>query len=287
MVWGDSMELLQLRYFYESAVNESFSKTAKSHMVPITSVSASIKRLEQELGCDLFVRSSNRVHLSEAGKRFYESIRDMFADLDKAVKSLGQAEEDRPIRLLVLDMRPSITNRVIEFRKLNPAADFYLTMNRKNIDPEDYDVIIDERCSRYPGWVEVPLREYHLSFVCSERNPLANRSVKLRDLENEAFMGYEDDGNLYRRMLKTCREAGFEPRVVSMCNDVQCYLRLLAAGLGIALLKKDAPAIPGTKYMDVVDFDQVICFAAYYRPGKERTKINTFVEYMKQIYEND
>ena len=34
------MELLQLRYFYESAKNENFAKTAEKYMVPASSVSA-------------------------------------------------------------------------------------------------------------------------------------------------------------------------------------------------------------------------------------------------------
>ena len=62
------MELLQLRYFFESAQSGSFSKTAKKYMVPLTSVSASIRRLEQELGCPLFVRHPNCVSLNEKGK---------------------------------------------------------------------------------------------------------------------------------------------------------------------------------------------------------------------------
>ena len=45
------MELLQLRYFYESAKNENFAKTAEKYMVPASSISASVKRLEEELGC--------------------------------------------------------------------------------------------------------------------------------------------------------------------------------------------------------------------------------------------
>ena len=44
------MELLQLKYFYESAQTESFAKTAEKHLGPPSSVSASIKRLEDELG---------------------------------------------------------------------------------------------------------------------------------------------------------------------------------------------------------------------------------------------
>jgi hypothetical protein len=48
------MEFLQLRYFYENAKNKSFALTAKKHMVPTSSVSAAIKRLETELGTKLY-----------------------------------------------------------------------------------------------------------------------------------------------------------------------------------------------------------------------------------------
>ena len=66
------MEILQLRYFYETAMAESIAKTAQKYMVPASSVSASIKRLEQELGVELFVRTSNRISLSEKGKLLYD-----------------------------------------------------------------------------------------------------------------------------------------------------------------------------------------------------------------------
>ena len=64
------MEFLQLKYFYESAKNQSFAKTAEKHMVPTTSVSASVKRLEKELGCPLFDRYANKIKLNREGERF-------------------------------------------------------------------------------------------------------------------------------------------------------------------------------------------------------------------------
>ena len=67
------MEFLQLRYFYESARTQSLSKTASKYMVPASSVSASIKRLEGELGCQLFERTANRITLSESGKRLHSN----------------------------------------------------------------------------------------------------------------------------------------------------------------------------------------------------------------------
>ena len=40
------MELLQLRYFMESAQRGSFAATAEQYLVPATSVSAAVRRLE-------------------------------------------------------------------------------------------------------------------------------------------------------------------------------------------------------------------------------------------------
>ena len=68
------MELLQLRYFFESARNESFAKTAEKYMVPAASVSASVKRLEKELGCQLFHRTSNRILLNDSGREFQKVL---------------------------------------------------------------------------------------------------------------------------------------------------------------------------------------------------------------------
>ena len=76
------MEMLQLKYFFESAKNESFAKTAEKFMVPTTSVSASVKRLEQELGCKLFDRQSNSITLNANGKRMQQALCVVFSELE-------------------------------------------------------------------------------------------------------------------------------------------------------------------------------------------------------------
>ena len=48
------MKLLQLKYFHESALSGSFLHTTAKFKVPVTSVSASVKRFEAELGVKLF-----------------------------------------------------------------------------------------------------------------------------------------------------------------------------------------------------------------------------------------
>ena len=57
------MELLQLRYFQTVAKMESITRAAKHYMIPQSSMSQTIKRLETELGdIKLFDRRNGRLY---------------------------------------------------------------------------------------------------------------------------------------------------------------------------------------------------------------------------------
>jgi len=119
------MEILQLRYFFESAKRGSFAKTAEKYMVPATSVSASVKRLEKELGCELFHRHCNRITLNDNGKRLMQSLAVVFAELESAVDELTSLSTDtREIKMLVRAMRGEITDHIIEYKTKHPNISF-------------------------------------------------------------------------------------------------------------------------------------------------------------------
>ena len=80
------MELLQLKYFSHAAKTENFSRTAEKYIVPTSCVSASIKKLEQEIGVKLFDRSSNRIKLNEYGKILLSAV-DKSEEIFKTAKA--------------------------------------------------------------------------------------------------------------------------------------------------------------------------------------------------------
>ena len=277
------MELLQLRYFYESAVNESFSKTAQSHMVPITSVSASIKRLEKELGCELFVRSSNRVRLSQEGKQFYESVRETLMGLDRAVEGLKPQQEEEPIHVLMLAIMERVTDWVIHYRKLYPTATFRLDMNRRDMETDKFDILVDEDSDKYPGYEKFPLMEFKLKFCASKQNPLCGRKLRLAELADQDFVALKEGGRTHKHLIKACENAGFQPKIVAMCNDVRCYRRLITAGVGVSLMLEDgrSPA-QDAQYLDVVDYDCTYRVMAYFRSNCKNEKARAFFEFLKK-----
>lgn len=66
--------------YFLAVVNErSFSKASEKMYISQPSLSKQIRRLEEELGCSLFDRSRRPVELTEAGKIFYEYVREKIA----------------------------------------------------------------------------------------------------------------------------------------------------------------------------------------------------------------
>ncbi len=63
------------RIFYSVANNKNITKTSKELMISQPAISKSIKRLEEQLGGQLFVRTKRGVVLTEEGKEFYRYIK--------------------------------------------------------------------------------------------------------------------------------------------------------------------------------------------------------------------
>ncbi len=94
------MELLQLRYFQALAKNQQLTKTATELMVSPPALSATISRLEKELGVSLFDRIGRSITLNENGKLFLNYIDHALTDIDNAISALQAPEKEfRPLPL--------------------------------------------------------------------------------------------------------------------------------------------------------------------------------------------
>ena len=192
-----SMEILQLRYFFESAKNENFAKTAEKYNVPATSVSASVKRLENELGCKLFDRFSNRIILNDNGKRMLKSLNIIFNELDDAVASMSsQITDTREIKILVRAMRNMIMDFIIEYKTKYPHIKFKTIFDFSKTDFENYDIIIDEKTDRHPGYASFTVFESALCLKASKTHPLCGKKLTLRQLINQPFVSMGEHSNI-------------------------------------------------------------------------------------------
>ncbi|MBQ9131551.1 MAG: LysR family transcriptional regulator [Clostridia bacterium] len=276
------MELLQLQYFYDTSKTENFAKTAEKYLVPPSSVSASVKRLEKELGCRLFDRHANRILLNENGRMLQSHLCLVFEELEQAKSKLNpNGERNTQINILVRSLRHSLTNAIIRYRGLHPEVTFCMDFDLDQIDANNYDLIIDERNDNLCEMKRMELCSTRIYIHASSSNPLCGRTLTMSQLSHQPFVTMGKNSNLYKILLRACKSTGFTPNVVVETNDSNCYARCIAEGIGIGLSRTKNPGSPNTQTLFITDFDERQTFYLYYRQDEKKRSIIEFIEFLK------
>lgn len=84
-------ELRHLRYFLAVADELSFTRAAERLHVAQPALSAQIRQLERQLGCELFVRTTRKVELSSHGELLLDDAREIVRLADEAAAKLAAA----------------------------------------------------------------------------------------------------------------------------------------------------------------------------------------------------
>ena len=279
------METLQLQYFYESAKSENFAKTAAKHFVPASSVSSSVRRLEKELGCTLFDRSSNRLTLNQNGKRLFQALQVAFDAVNQAMKDLSAASEDtREIRMLVRAMRGNITDYIIEHNRERPQIRFQINFDNAEEDFEKYDIIIDEKCDLYPNYHRIELCRMRLRLTVSRNSPLCLRKWTMKQLENQQFISLGEQSNMHKVLMNACKKAGFSPNISLRSNDMKYYEKLIESGIGIGIERDNPKSLEkrSIAYLDVSDFEAESAVCAYCRKESLYGNVEQFLQFISQ-----
>jgi len=277
------MEILQLRYFFDSAKHESFSKTAQKYMVPITSVSASIKRLETELGCTLFDRLPNRILLNDNGRKLQQSLYIIFSELDDITGAFSAKNTDtREIKMLVRAMRSQVTDYIIEYKSRHPYISFKTVFDFGDINIENYDIIIDDKPEKYADYENFEICSTRILLKASSNSPLCKRKLTLKQLCNQSFLSMGEQSSMHQLLINACNRAGFSPNIVVKTNDTQCYKKCLESGIGIGL-GRDNPQEHNNniKFLDITDFDARQTVYGFYKKQHAYGNVEHFINFLK------
>ena len=281
------MELLQLRYFYESAQTENFAKTAEKFMVPPSSVSASVKRLEKELNITLFDRTSNTIKLNADGHSFAEALGEIFEKLDSAIVQINEGQEEKiELSVLIRARRKWITDLILEYKSTHPDVHFRIFNDYDVSDFSKFDIIVDEQSDIYNKFERFLLSIERICVKASKNSPLVGKKLLFKQLREYPFI-MTRKGNGMRKLLEAAgKRNGFVPDVAVECNDYICMTKYVEAGMGLTLgsyRALDENTSKNIVPLDITDFSEVQSVYAYHRKFKAKDKaLKDFCEFLKE-----
>lgn len=262
------MELRHLRYFLAVARTRHFGKAAEALHMAQPPLSQAIRRLETELGVELFARTTRQVALTGAGEVFRTDVERILQAVDEAVARVARfasgvegvlrvgltgSASYRQLPALARLLKHEMPHVMMEVHTemLTPAQELGLLERR-------LDVGVLRPPIRREGIAHRLLADEPLVVAVPEEHWLAEADgVRVEQLRHEGFIMYGTAlGSVVGdAVVRSCLASGFYPHRAYEVAETSAVLALVAAGLGIAVLPDSVRSAPreGVVCKDIED----------------------------------
>jgi DNA-binding transcriptional LysR family regulator len=245
MPWADNRRLRYLAFFKAVADMSNFTLAAERCGVTQPTLSAAIRTFEQELGADLFERTTRRVHLTRLGHSLLPLANAVLTNIDLAsrdIRALAESER-QSVRVAAVS---SLTSRrlpaiIRRFGEEHPAAKI---MIQDVPSPDVARLVRDGEVDIGIGlapfdpdlFEQYLLSEDMLVVVCSEGHRFfGQEKVSWRDLADETVTTFKSNSSVHQMAARAFAQVGL-PFSPDTYNYRMTVLGMAAHGLAVAIL---------------------------------------------------
>lgn len=262
------MELRHLRYFVAVAETRHFGKAAEHLHMAQPPLSQAIRRLESELGVQLFTRTTRQVALTSAGAVFRTDAERILTAVDEAVARVGRFASGAEGVLRVgltgsasyrqLPALARLVKREMPQVMLEVHTEMLTPAQEEGLSERRLDVGVLRPPVRQEGIAHRPIAREPLVVAVPEEHWLgAADVVRVAQLRHESFIMYGASlGSVVNdAVVRSCLASGFYPHRAYEVTETSAALALVAAGLGVAVLPDSIRSAPreGVVCKDIED----------------------------------
>jgi DNA-binding transcriptional LysR family regulator len=256
------VELRHLRCFLAVAEELHFARAAERLHIDQSPLSRAIKELEEDLGVQLFVRTTRSTRLTPAGKRFLERVPRVFAALQQARECVNAAAQgfNGQLRIALSDCAtPSRLPALLALcREQEPDVEirlFEVTLSQqiKGLHDDLYDVGFSLSGEAGDGIAAEPVWSDPLMVVVPARHPLlAYKHIPLEEvLRYPLVLGDPEVCEGYARQVdRVLKRMEQEPMVAERVASCDLMMALVSAGFALGLAA--TPQMAASHTRDVV-----------------------------------
>ena len=255
------MELYPLLYFATVAETGSLTRAAERLSISAPALSNSIRRLESDLGVDLFDRAGRSLILNDCGREYLSYVQKMLTLNEQANERMCQMREEQDRHLSIVDTTFVFASHLIsEFLKRHPQIRLHRTYvspaHSEEIDlTRGHDLAIGStNAIRQPGLEHRTIRSANtIMAIVNKANPLAARqSVTMAELSEQPMIAYAP-GLPGRIMLDSLFDRlGRTPTIIYEGNVPHAMAPALERDLGVFLQAQHTARFNLSYYKDCV-----------------------------------
>ncbi len=292
------MDLRHLRCFVAVAEELHFARAAEKLHIEQSPLSRAIKELEEELGEQLFVRTSRSTRLTRAGKLFLEHVPRVFTALQQARDSVKAASNGfhGQLRIALSDgITPSRLPTLLAMcRQEEPEVDIRLfevplSQQIKGLNEDLYDVGFAQSDEVGEGITAEAVWSDALMVAVPARHPL----LKYKRIPLDEVMRYPlvlcdpiaCEGHA-RQVERVLRQADVEPLIAERVTSSDLMMALVSAGFALGLT--GAPHIaasrePGVVARPLAGRSPVLTTYLLHRESESSEVLSRFIERVQAI----
>ncbi|MEU6406609.1 LysR substrate-binding domain-containing protein [Streptomyces sp. NPDC046985] len=244
------MELRHLQHFVAVAEDQHFTRAAERLMVSQSGLSASIRTLERELRAPLFVRTTRRVTLTEAGRALLGEAERILTQVRSAHEAVA-AVQGVLRGTLALGTEQCIAGvhvagLLAAFRRRHPDVEVRLRQTgsvalAEGVAAGRLDLAFAYRTEPDGDQLRsVALASEPMTVLCHPGHRFATAAAPLtpREVSDEVFVDFHPDWGPRRTTDAAFAAAGVRRTVALEVNDVHSLLDLVDENLGIAVVPR-------------------------------------------------
>ncbi len=239
----------RLQVFQTVARLLSFTKAAEELHMTQPAVTFQVRQLEEQYNTRLFDRTHNRISLTEAGRKVYESavhIFELYAEMDNAVRELTGNVGG----VLILGASSTIAEYMLpvllgDFKKEYPDVSIRLKVSNSDgivsqVENNTIDLGVVEAPVNNKNLVVEQCRTDELVLIVPPGHELATRDkVSPKELINYPFICREEGSGTREVMLESMSADGgsaADLNIVMELGSLEAIKGAVEAGMGISVL---------------------------------------------------
>jgi LysR family transcriptional regulator, glycine cleavage system transcriptional activator len=223
-----------LRAFSRAADTLSFKETAAELCLSPSAVSRQIQSLEAHLGVALFRRLNPGLELTDAGRRYLETVNRVLAELRRAQEGFA-VPPSGPLRVSALESFTEswLIPHLAEFERAHPGIELQIeaTLRYADFDRDPVDVAIRFGVGPWDDLHSEPIVDLSYFPVCSPTLVLREPA----DLRTQTIIHVSQTPDAWSAWLREAGIPGLQPRRALTYDHLAIALSAAEAGHGVAL----------------------------------------------------